>query len=157
MKQQTSTHLKTCFAILALQCLLQISQAKSYTKYAALDSKIGIVYYEEIKDLPNHPEKLLIDVRTPEEIEEFGKIPTSINIPLAYVEHALSDKVKDEAFQQKYGRYKPAKDTYLIFSCRSGKRAQQAAEIAVKLGYTNVKNYKGSWLDWAAHEGLPSA
>lgn len=40
-----------------------------------------IVYYEEIKDLPNHPEILLIDVREPSELQETGQIPTSINIP----------------------------------------------------------------------------
>lgn len=40
--------------------------------------------YEEVKDLPNHPEKLLIDVREPKEIQETGQIPTSINIPCKY-------------------------------------------------------------------------
>lgn len=40
-----------------------------------------IAYYEEIKDLPNHPEILLIDVREPSELEQTGQIPTSINIP----------------------------------------------------------------------------
>jgi 3-mercaptopyruvate sulfurtransferase SseA len=44
-------------------------------------AEVQIATYEEIKDLPNHPEKLLIDVREPLEIENTGKIPTSINIP----------------------------------------------------------------------------
>lgn len=44
-------------------------------------SEIEIATYEEIKDLPNHPEKLLIDVREPHELENTGKIPSSINIP----------------------------------------------------------------------------
>lgn len=153
MKQTTT--LKTCFAILALQlCLLQFVHAEECSHNKA-EQVIEIAYYEEIKDLPNHPEKLLIDVRTPEEIEQLGKIPTSINIPLSVVEQELSDNVKAEDFKQKYGRDKPAKDTQIIFTCRSGRRAQQAAEIAVKLGYKKVKNYQGSWLDWAEHEGLP--
>lgn len=42
---------------------------------------VPVATYEEVKDLPNHPEKLLIDVREPEEIEETGSIPTAINIP----------------------------------------------------------------------------
>lgn len=42
---------------------------------------ISIATYEEVKDLPNHPEKLLIDVREPTELAETGSIPTSINIP----------------------------------------------------------------------------
>ena len=42
----------------------------------------NIATYEEIKDLPNHPEKLLIDVRPHAEIEEYGSFPdTAIIIP----------------------------------------------------------------------------
>lgn len=37
--------------------------------------------YEEVKNLPNHPEKLLIDVREPNELVETGFVPTAINIP----------------------------------------------------------------------------
>lgn len=43
-----------------------------------------IATYEEVKDLCNHPEKLLIDVREPHELLETGSIPTSINIPRKY-------------------------------------------------------------------------
>lgn len=42
---------------------------------------MSIAVYEEIKDLPNHPEKTLIDVREPDELKQTGVIPTSINIP----------------------------------------------------------------------------
>lgn len=42
---------------------------------------VEIATYEEVKDLPNHPEKVLIDVREPNELQETGRIPTSINIP----------------------------------------------------------------------------
>lgn len=42
---------------------------------------IPIVTYEEVKDIPNHPEKWLIDVREPDELNETGIIPTAINIP----------------------------------------------------------------------------
>lgn len=44
-------------------------------------AEIKVATYDEIKDLPNHPEKLLIDVREPHELENTGRIPTSINIP----------------------------------------------------------------------------
>lgn len=44
-------------------------------------SEIQIATYDEIKDLPNHPEAYLIDVRDPPELKETGVIPTSINIP----------------------------------------------------------------------------
>lgn len=52
-------------------------------QYATDASQINVpvVSYEEIKNLPNHPEKTLIDVREPDEVKETGIIPTAINIP----------------------------------------------------------------------------
>lgn len=44
-----------------------------------------IATYEEVKDLPNHPTKYLIDVRDPPELAETGQIPTSINIPSKFI------------------------------------------------------------------------
>lgn len=55
--------------------LVEIGENKSYAKMST------IAAYEEIKDLPNHPEKYLFDVRDPPELAETGQIPTSINIP----------------------------------------------------------------------------
>ncbi|XP_035784516.1 rhodanese domain-containing protein CG4456-like isoform X1 [Anopheles albimanus] len=107
----------------------------------------------EVEDLPNHPEVLLIDVREPAELEATGRIPTSINIPLKTVQHELG--LGAEAFEAKYGRKKPTLDDPLIFSCRSGVRAGQAALQADQLGYRNVKNYVGSWLEYGPKHGLP--
>lgn len=42
---------------------------------------VPIVTYETVKDLPNHPEILLVDVREVQEIKDSGAIPTSINVP----------------------------------------------------------------------------
>lgn len=59
--------------------------------FVSLNSKademtsVPIATYEEVKDLPNHPEKLLIDVREPAEIVETGSIPTAINIPCKFI------------------------------------------------------------------------
>ncbi|EAT42734.1 AAEL005759-PA [Aedes aegypti] len=112
-----------------------------------------VATYEEIIDLPNHPEKLLIDVRKPEEISCTGSIPTSINIPLAFVGQALL--LSAEEFQCKYGRPKPCYSDPIIFTCREGNRAGEAANVAFKMGYTNVKNYVGSWAEYGAKHGLP--
>lgn len=41
----------------------------------------GVANYQDIRNLPNHPEILLIDVREFHEVENTGLIPTSIVIP----------------------------------------------------------------------------
>ncbi|XP_035784518.1 rhodanese domain-containing protein CG4456-like isoform X3 [Anopheles albimanus] len=110
----------------------------------------AIATYEEVLDLPNHPEKLLIDVRNPDELAETGKIPTSINIPLPQLEEGM--KLAESEFKARYGREKPATGTEIIFHCKMGGRAQKATDLATSLGYTNARNYKGSWTEWAAKQ-----
>ncbi|XP_005189462.2 rhodanese domain-containing protein CG4456-like [Musca domestica] len=133
--------------------ITRINFNKQYCTKTSINS-IPIVGYEEIKQLTKYPNKLLIDVREPEELQETGRIPTSINIPLDQVATALADTVDAGAFKTKYGRDFPSKATEVIFHCRSGKRSQKAAETAKKLGYENAKNYLGSWNEWAEKEGL---
>ncbi|CAO1305512.1 unnamed protein product [Diamesa hyperborea] len=111
-----------------------------------------IASYEEVKDLPNHPEKLLVDVREPSELIEYGQIPTSINIPLKTLEEAL--KLTSELFFETYGRIKPLSDHEVIFHCKGGGRGGRATELALTLGFQNARNYKGSWMEWADKEGI---
>lgn len=40
-----------------------------------------VVTYEDMLKVIQKPEKVIIDVRNPEEIDSTGKIPSSINIP----------------------------------------------------------------------------
>ncbi|XP_026470803.1 uncharacterized protein LOC113375063 [Ctenocephalides felis] len=110
-----------------------------------------IATYEEIVDLPQKPEVLLIDVRQPEELEQEGKIPTAINIPLRELENALKN-MSPEEFKTKFGRDKPTFDTEIIFSCRSGKRAKEAMETALGLCYKKSRYYEGSFLEWSSKQ-----
>ncbi len=48
-------------------------------------SNVKIADYEYVKAMANQPEKLLVDVRGPEEIQDIGKIPHSINIPREFL------------------------------------------------------------------------
>ncbi|KAL7033791.1 hypothetical protein ACKWTF_007723 [Chironomus riparius] len=91
------------------------------------------VTYEEIKELPSYPAKMLIDVREPKELEETGRIPTSINIPLKVVTETL--ELSTHEFVNRFRRLKPTIWTEVIFTCRSGKRAEDACEMARNLGF----------------------
>ncbi|EFA03724.2 rhodanese domain-containing protein CG4456 [Tribolium castaneum] len=106
-----------------------------------------IASFDEVKSVKTTPKTLLIDVREPHELQETGVIPDSINIPLGEVEKVLKD-MPSEQFQKTYKKAKPDSSTPLIFSCRSGKRSALASEIATKLGFKDIKNYSGGWLEW---------
>ncbi|KAB0800700.1 hypothetical protein PPYR_06439 [Photinus pyralis] len=105
------------------------------------------VDFNTVRSLKDNRSTLLVDVREPEELKETGVLPASINIPLGEVENALKSMENNE-FRTKYGHNKPALETPLVFSCRSGKRSETAAKTAISLGYKNVSNYTGGWLDW---------
>ncbi|GJQ81680.1 putative heat shock protein [Trypoxylus dichotomus] len=109
-----------------------------------------LVSFDEVQNLKDNKSILLIDVREPHELKETGVIPGSINIPLNELENTLKATSADKFFTQ-FQRKKPDLDTPLVFSCKAGIRSEKAQNIALKLGYSNVRNYKGGWLDWEKH------
>lgn len=44
-----------------------------------------VVSYEDVLKVIHKPEKVIIDVRNPDEVTSTGKIPSSINIPCNYL------------------------------------------------------------------------
>nr|XP_026492857.1 putative thiosulfate sulfurtransferase, mitochondrial [Vanessa tameamea]XP_026492858.1 putative thiosulfate sulfurtransferase, mitochondrial [Vanessa tameamea] len=108
-----------------------------------------IVDYDYVKKATTNENILLIDVREPDEIKELGKIPNSVNIPLGNVSTALGTMTEKE-FQKLYQIKKPSEDAEIIFYCMSGKRSGMAQQNAFNLGYKNVKNYLGSWIEWSS-------
>lgn len=60
---------------------IQLKRTQSLSTTPISEENMSIAVYDEIKNLPNHPEKTLIDVREPDELKQTGVIPTSINIP----------------------------------------------------------------------------
>ncbi|KIK02310.1 hypothetical protein K443DRAFT_677701 [Laccaria amethystina LaAM-08-1] len=91
------------------------------------------------------PDSYLIDVREPEETMQ-GMIPSAVNIPLSVLPGALH--MSPETFKEKFGFEKPKPDQEVTFYCRSGMRSTTASDVAKRNGYTDILNYKGSWLEW---------
>ena len=71
---------------------------------------------------------VLVDVRTPAEVEKGKASPAAINIPLQEIPQRLSEFPKD-------------KD--VLVYCRSGKRSMAASKFLVENGYTRVFNIDG--------------
>jgi rhodanese-related sulfurtransferase len=90
------------------------------------------------------------DVREPAEYEE-GYIPGAINIPIKSAPDAIF--MPDDEFEDKFGFHKPDPAKEVVFYCKSGVRSSAAAQLAKQNGYTNVAEYRGSWLDWQKNGG----
>ncbi|XP_034554289.1 thiosulfate sulfurtransferase/rhodanese-like domain-containing protein 3 [Notolabrus celidotus] len=108
------------------------------------------VSYEELKKLLAAQKSVVIDVREPWELREYGFIPGSINVPLGQVNAAL--QLAPEEFKEKFGGEMPQPTDHIVFSCLAGIRSKNALNAATSLGYNDVQHYPGGWQDWMKNE-----
>lgn len=73
-----------------------------------------------------------------------GMIPTAKHIPLDRIQQAFS--LNDSEFEEEFGYSKPKEN--IVCYCKAGVRSESATKILRSMGLKNVKNYKGSWLEW---------
>ncbi|XP_024943362.1 uncharacterized protein LOC107270192 isoform X3 [Cephus cinctus] len=64
----------------------------------------------------------------------------------------LLSSLSEDAFKEKFGKAKPAKDTKIILSCHAGRRSAKVQEEIQKLGYESAYNYVGGWMDWESKQ-----
>ncbi|KAM9805926.1 thiosulfate sulfurtransferase/rhodanese-like domain-containing protein 3 [Syngnathus typhle] len=114
--------------------------------------QITDVTYEQLKKLLVGGKAVVVDVREPWELREYGSIPGSLNVPLGQVNTAL--QLDPEEFNEKYGGEMPQKVDNIVFTCLAGIRSKNALEMASELGYKEVQHYPGGWQDWAKNEHL---
>ncbi len=90
-----------------------------------------------------------VDVRRPDEIAATGKVaPHALNIPVEELSQAFT--LNSAAFKSKYGFDKPdPSKVTIVYTCRSGKRSDNACQISAALGYKCV-NYLGGANEWFA-------
>ncbi|XP_061676624.1 thiosulfate sulfurtransferase/rhodanese-like domain-containing protein 3 isoform X2 [Syngnathoides biaculeatus] len=108
------------------------------------------VSYKQLKHLLAGGKSLVIDVREPWELREYGSIPGTINVPLGQVNTAL--QLGPEEFNEKYGGELPQRVDNIVFTCLAGIRSKTALDMASELGYKEVQHYPGGWQDWAKNE-----
>lgn len=90
---------------------------------------------EEVKKRLDAGEVLhLVDVRQPEETEEFNI--GGIALPLGKIQSMQTEEIDD------------LKDEEVICYCRSGNRSGTAALFLDQMGFTNTKNLTGGMLAW---------
>lgn len=76
----------------------------------------------------------LVDVREPEEHEEFNI--GGILLPMHMIHSMQVEAIED------------LKNEEVILYCRSGNRSMQAALVLEMLGFSDVKNLEGGMVEW---------
>ncbi|XP_072525383.1 thiosulfate sulfurtransferase/rhodanese-like domain-containing protein 3 [Salminus brasiliensis] len=127
-------------------------QGHPWRSLSSASQSSAVVTYEELKKLLVARSGVVIDVREPWELREYGNIPGSINVPLEQVNGAL--QLEPEEFKEKYGGDMPSTTENIVFTCLAGMRSVKALQTAMSLGYSNAQHYPGGWQDWAKHEIL---
>jgi rhodanese-related sulfurtransferase len=133
-------------AVLAMMLLLPLAACgdgdeavdQAATTSAAAEASIRVVDPEVAFELVGNPPEALtiIDVRTP---EEFGA-------------GHLADAVLIDIYRDDFTQQLDALDRttpYLIY-CRSGNRSEQARQIMVDLGFSDVTDIAGGYQAWEA-------
>jgi len=137
--------------IRAAPSVVRPSQFRAYSQEVPKASKI--YFFEDVQaHLANpSPETILIDTREPNELQETGTIPGSINIPITSKPDSFF--ISAEEFEDRMGFERPGKEKEVVFYCRAGVRSRAAAELARQAGWEKVGEYSGSWLDWEKRGG----
>lgn len=132
------------------------AQARTYFSQDAAPPAVGpskIWGFEEIQKLVEDPKRkvVLVDTREPGELQQTGRIPGAINIPITTSPDSFH--ITEEDFEDRFGYPRPDRDAEVVFYCKAGVRSRAAAGLAKNAGWTNVGEYPGSWLDWAEKGG----
>ena len=89
---------------------------------------------EAVEIMKTNPDARVVDVRTEKEYKE-GHIPDATLAPIEEIRKGKLDALPD-------------KEQPLLLYCRTGRRAEDAAAILAKEGYTDVSVF-GGILEWS--------
>ncbi|MEM0518202.1 MULTISPECIES: rhodanese-like domain-containing protein [Aequorivita] len=104
---------------------------------------IEVISPQEVYDAVSNSKNLqLIDVRTK---EEYGE---------DHLETAQNICVTDDDFKEKVAKLDKDEPVYLY--CRSGKRSARAAQIMKEMGFKEIYDMEGGFLNWDS-QGLQEA
>lgn len=115
----------------------QTTKSNQSSSQSTISETVGLrdVSISDLNDaIQSKNDFLILDVRTPEEVA-LGRIPNSKNID-----------VHDSSFIEVAAKLDPTQTVYVY--CKSGKRSAIASEKLSKLGFTDIRNVTGGFLDW---------
>ena len=112
----------------------------------------------------------MVDVRSPAEYtgqviappgmsetaQRGGHIPSATNVPWAQAANEDGSFKSAEELHALYGGKGVTSDKDVVAYCRIGERSSHTWFVLRELlGYTNVRNYDGSWTEWGNLIGAP--
>ncbi|HEX6778816.1 MAG TPA: sulfurtransferase [Ktedonobacterales bacterium] len=142
------------------------------TSYTAQKPDLSIrAFRRQVEDLLGKSGYALVDVRSPDEYtgkllhmvnypqegaQRGGHIPTARSIPWSKAAREDGTFKSAEDLRQLYGGEGVTPDKQVVAYCRIGERSAHTWFVLTQLlGYSNVRNYDGSWTEWGNLVGAP--
>ncbi|OLF07913.1 sulfurtransferase [Actinophytocola xanthii] len=140
------------------------------TSYSAKEQDASIrAFRDEVVEAINN--KNLVDVRSPDEFagkllapahlpqeqaQRAGHIPSAINVPWSKAANEDGTFKSDEELRELYKEAGIDESKSTIAYCRIGERSSHTwFALHELLGYSDVKNYDGSWTEYGSLVGVP--
>jgi thiosulfate/3-mercaptopyruvate sulfurtransferase len=124
-----------------------------------------------VEESLGHSERAMVDVRSPDEYsgkllvpanlpqegsQRGGHIPGAASIPWATAVREDGCFKSRAELEQIYGAKGVIGDKQVITYCRIGERSSHTwFALKYLLGYSDVRNYDGSWTEWGSAIGVP--
>ena len=122
----------------------------------------SVATYQDMLDAIDTPGKVILDTRSKNEwlgtdkrAARGGTIPSAVH--LDWEDHLTPDgKLKSaDELQIMFDARGVTADKEVLAFCNTGYRSAHAYLVLRMLGYTRVRNYVGSWQEWANRESCP--
>ncbi|WP_321330442.1 sulfurtransferase [uncultured Ilyobacter sp.] len=135
------------------------SKKANYSKLAHLNDVKKAVGSKETVIIDTRSESEHLGTETKKGAFRPGRIPSETFIPWETAVHDETDKTFKNISELKeiYAKQGITSNSKVIAYCQSGVRSAHTTFVLTQLlGYKNVKNYDGSWIEWSYHKELPA-
>jgi thiosulfate/3-mercaptopyruvate sulfurtransferase len=129
-------------------------RARREQVYSAVEKRSSKLV--DVRSADEFTGKIIAPPGMTETAQRAGHIPSAVNVPWSQAANEDGTFKSADALRQLFGGKGVSGDGEVIAYCRIGERSSHTwFALKYLLGFTNVRNYDGSWTEWGNLVGAP--